>query len=97
MIMAHYLIEYAQAGTDEAREANRSAHIGYRKGLGDRLSLAGPLLDEQDRPTGSITIIQADDRAAAEKLAGDDPYVSLGVFRLVSVRRYRIAAMKPPA
>jgi uncharacterized protein YciI len=95
--MAHYLVEYAQTGGDEARESNRPAHIAYRKGLGARLALAGPLLDEQDRPNGSVVIFEADDRAAAEKVANDDPYVGLGVFKIVSVRRYRVAAMKPPA
>jgi hypothetical protein len=95
--MAHYLIEYAQTGSDEARESNRPSHIAYRKGLGACLALAGPLLDEQDRPNGSVVILEADDRSAAVKLANNDPYVGLGVFKVVSVRRYRIAAMKPPA
>lgn len=95
--MEHFLVEYRELGRPEERARLRPDHIAYRKGLGDRMALAGPLLGEDDEPVGSVVIIQADDLAAAEQAAKVDPYVAAGVFELVSVRRYRIAAMKPPA
>jgi hypothetical protein len=95
--VAHFVIEYADLGAEAAREAGRADHIGYRKGLGPRLALAGPLLDPAGRPTGSLVIVEADDEAAAQALAQADPYVAAGVLELVSLRRYRIAAMVPPA
>lgn len=95
--MAYFLVEYGELGNATAREEKRADHIAYRKGLGAAMPLAGPLLDEDGQPTGSVVIIAAEDEAAAERLAGRDPYVAAGVFELASVRRYRIAAMKPPA
>lgn len=95
--MAHFVVEYADRGDESVREAGRADHIGYRKGLGPRLALAGPLLDADGRPTGSLVIVEADDEAAAQALAQADPYIAAGVLELVSVRRYRIAAMVPPA
>lgn len=94
--MAHFLAEYRELGNPAAREAHRAAHIAYRKGLGTTMALAGPLLDEAEQPTGSVIIIEAPNRAAAEAMAIADPYLAAGVFALVSVRRYRIAAMYPP-
>lgn len=94
--MPHFLVEYVELGDASAREEKRGEHIAYRKGLGAAMALAGPLLDEDGRPTGSVVILEADDEAAAEKLALADPYIGAGVLELVSVRRYRIAAMKPP-
>jgi uncharacterized protein YciI len=38
--------------------------------------LAGPLLDDGGQPVGSVVIIDAPDRAAAETLARADPYVA---------------------
>lgn len=94
--MAHFLVEYVELGDAAAREAKRGEHIAYRKGLGAAMALAGPLLDDDGQPTGSVVILEAEDEAAAEKTALADPYIGAGVLELVSVRRYRIAAMKPP-
>jgi uncharacterized protein len=95
--MAHFLVEYVEKGNAAAREEHRAAHIGYRTQLGARLALAGPLLDEAGKPTGSVVILEAVDRAEAEHVAREDPYVGRGVLDLASVRAFRIAAMKPPA
>lgn len=94
--MGHFLVEYAEAGDRDAREAHRAEHIRYRKGLGDRLALAGSLLDAEGGPDGSVVILEADDLEVATEIANGDPYVALGVLTLRSVRPYRIAAMKPP-
>jgi hypothetical protein len=95
--MAHYLVEYRELGNPAKREAKRGEHIAYRKGLGSAMALAGPLLGDGDNPVGSVVIIEAETDADARTIAKADPYVANGVFELVSVRRYRIAAMKPPA
>jgi len=95
--VAHFLVEYRELGNPAEREAKRPEHLAYRKGLGAAMPLAGPLLDEDERPIGSIVILEAEDMEAAEAMAASDPYVTSGVLALVSVRRYRIAGMKPPA
>ena len=94
--MPHFLIEYRELGNAEGRGRLRSEHIDYRKGLGGAMALAGPLLGQDDKPVGSIVIIEANDQVAAENIAVADPYVSAGVMECVSVRKYRVAAMKPP-
>lgn len=95
--MAHFLVEYRDLGNAAVREARRGDHIGYRKGLGGLMPLAGPLLGDDGAPVGSVVIVEAADRRSAETLAAADPYVAAEVFELVSVRPYRIAAMTPPA
>jgi uncharacterized protein len=94
--LAHFLVEYIDIGTSERREQHRSEHIAYRKGLGGTMCLAGPILDDAGTAIGSLVILEADDRAAAEELAKRDPYLAAGVLKLSSVRGYRIAAMKAP-
>ena len=94
--MAHFLVEYAELGNAAAREEKRGEHIAYRKGLGSAMALAGPLLDDGGSAIGSVVILEAEDEDAAEKLALADPYIAADVLELVSVRRYRIEAMKPP-
>jgi uncharacterized protein YciI len=94
--MPHFLVEYIDVGASRAREQHRSEHIAYRKGLGGAMCLAGPILDDAGAAIGSLVILQADNRAAAQLLATRDPYVAAGVLELSSVRGYRIAAMKVP-
>ncbi|WP_165793663.1 YciI family protein [Hyphococcus luteus] len=95
--MPHFLVEYEELGNPEAREEKRADHIAYRKGLGEKMPLAGPLLDDQGDPNGSVVILEAENLKDASDLAASDPFVGHGVLRLVSVRPFRIAAMKPPA
>lgn len=95
--MAHFILEYADTGDATGREACRADHIAYRKRLGERLALAGPVLDDAGTATGSVVILEAADRAEAERLALQDPYVANGVLQLASLRPFRIAAMKPLA
>lgn len=94
--MSHYLVEYRELGNPAERERLRGEHVAYRKGLGQAMALAGPLLGADDQPVGSVVIIEAADQAAAEQTASADPYVGAGVLECVAVRKYRIAAMKPP-
>ena len=92
--MPHFLVEYRQSGTAEARTQYRADHIGYRKSFGDRMPLAGPLLDDAGESIGSLIILEVADKAAATEAATGDPYVKNGVLELVSVRPFRIAAIK---
>jgi hypothetical protein len=94
IIMPHFIVEYRQGGTQDARERHRAEHIAYRKSFGDRMPLAGPLLDDNETPIGSLIILEAADKSAAIAAARGDPYVKAGVLELVSVRPYRIAAIK---
>lgn len=92
--MAHFIVEYADLPeSGPAREAHRGAHIAYRIGLGEKMLMAGPLLDDAGQSVGSLVLVEADDRQAAEETALRDPFMAHGVFRLVSVRPYRVAAI----
>lgn len=92
----HYLVRYDQTGDAALREEWRGAHIAYRKGLGDALLLAGPILDDGDNPAGSVVIIAAEDEREAAAIVGNDPFVEAGLLTALSIEQIRIAAMKAP-
>ncbi len=98
--MPHFVVEYYD-GTDvaEARARLREDHIAYRRALGARMVMAGPLLQDFDGspPFGSLVVIEAADRTEAVRIATEDPYVQGQVFQGVRVYGYRIAAFNPPA
>ena len=93
--MTHFLVEYREIGSPQQRAAHREEHIAYRKGIGEGMPLAGPILDEAGNSVGSLVILEAADLRDASRIATSDPYVAAGVLELVSVRSYRIASLKP--
>ena len=71
------------------RLATREAHLAYLAGFGDQLKLAGPLLDVEGRPSGSLLVFEAESLIEAERFAAGDPYAQAGLFEQVDVRGFR--------
>ncbi len=79
------------------RDRLRPEHIAFRKGLGAALALAGPLLDDENGPVGSVIIVAGESRAAVAALATEDPFVKAGVLTIKSITPMRIAMIAPDA
>jgi len=71
------------------RQANRPDHVAYLEGAGETLCLAGPFLDADGQPIGSLLVVDVADRAAAEAFAAGDPYAKAGVFASVTITAFR--------
>lgn len=68
----------------QTRMDTRPAHLEYLKS-GDAVVHAGPLIGDDDKPNGSIIILDLPDRAAAEAWAAADPYAQAGLFASVEI------------
>ena len=78
---------FAMIGRDgpgglELRAKHRPAHIERLDSIAAAggISHAGPLLDEEGKPVGSLILFKADDLTDARAFASEDPYVIEGVF-----------------
>lgn len=76
----------------DLRMDTRPAHLDYFAAYGPRALLAGPMLDDNDKPNGSILIIEADDHAEAQKFAENDPYAKAGLFESTEIQPMKLAA-----
>ena len=74
----------------DLRTRTRDAHLAWLAGEGDRVKLGGPWMDDSGRSIGSLLIIEADDLAAAQAWASDDPYAKAGLFAHVAVGGWRL-------
>lgn len=74
------IINKDKPGVLETRLAERPKHVDYLKGLGAQLVLAGPFLDADGNPCGSLVVVKADDLAQAKAIAAADPYVGADMF-----------------
>lgn len=84
-------------GKLQVRKDTRPAHLAYLNELGGQLALAGPFLDDDGNPCGSLVIICAATLEEAEAIAARDPYVAAGLFETSSVRPWNWAINPPEA
>jgi len=81
------------------RMDTRPAHLDHLNKLNveGTLKMAGPFLDDEGKPSGSLVIVEAEDMAAARALAEADPYYQAGLFEKVEVKPYNWVFNKPGA
>ncbi|NHN84901.1 YciI family protein [Acetobacter musti] len=76
-------------GLFETRSATRGDHLAYLKTYAARIQFAGPMMGPDGRPSGSMILLEAPDKASAEGFAESDPYAKVGLFESVIVRPLR--------
>ncbi len=86
--MLYVLICEDKDDSEELRKSVRADHLEYIKNFDVRF--AGPMLaDDEATMIGSIIVLEAADRAAAEMFADSDPYQLAGLFARVTIRPFR--------
>ena len=82
-------------GALDLRAQTRPDHLDYWKSQGEIFLAAGPFLDADDKPNGSMIIVEAPDLISAQHLAASDPYVLKGVFQSHTTQRWNWLFGKP--
>ncbi|RJG43471.1 MULTISPECIES: YciI-like protein [unclassified Mesorhizobium] len=72
----------------QLRLDTRPEHVTFLNGLNDAgtLKFAGPFLDDDGKPCGSLVVVEAADKAAATEISGNDPFAKAGLFESVEVQ-----------
>ena len=79
----------------ELRAATRGEHLAYLEAALAHVVMAGPLLDDDGQPIGSMLLMDFPDRKAAVGFAAEDPYARAGLFASVAVTPWRQVFPKP--
>lgn len=95
--MIYILLCKDKAGHLQTRIDNRPAHLEYIAGLdaSGRLHFAGPFLDHDGKPNGSMVAVEAADESEAREIAAGDPYAQADLFEAVEVRPWNWIFNKP--
>ena len=94
--MLYALICTDKPGSLAARKANRAEHLAYLKSLGDTLVVAGPFTEaDGETMNGSLIVVEAPSREAAETIAAGDPFAKAGIFASVDIRPWLWTLNKP--
>lgn len=86
------LIGWDAPDTASLRQEHRPEHLAGLNALvaAGRLRQAGPLLDTEGNPSGSLVVFEADSLAAAQAFAAADPYITNGVFARYEVHETKV-------
>ena len=81
----------------QVRLDNRPAHVDYLNGLNAKgvLKFAGPFLDADGKPNGSLVALEVDGKPEAEAIAANDPYALAGLFERVDIKPWSWVFNKP--
>ena len=77
----------------QVRMDTRAAHLDHLKAVRSHIFAAGPTLDNDGKPNGSLIIVEYDDIAEAQALADTDPYKAAGLFERVTVQPWNKIAL----
>ncbi len=74
----------------QLRMDTRPAHLEWLGGLNaeGKIKQAGPLLDGDGKPMGSLVVIVAENADEAKAMAAADPYAKAGLFASVDIRPF---------
>lgn len=89
--MLFAMIAKDKPGNSEQRTAVRPVHLDHLKSLGNKLVLAGALLNDAGVPEGSLMVLEAEtvEEATAGFLA--DPFIAAGIFASYEIKPWRLA------
>ncbi len=93
--MLFALICTDKPGHLQVRMDTRAAHLAFLTDLAKDLKAAGPFLGDDSKPVGSLVIINADDKPAAEAIAAMDPYAVAGLFSSVEIKPWNWLIKNP--
>ncbi|MGV3549171.1 YciI-like protein [Rhizobium sp.] len=86
-------------GALQLRLDTRPPHVEWLNGLNaaGTLAFAGPFLDGEGNPNGSLVVVKAETLAEAKAISAADPYAKAGLFASVEVRAWNWVFNKPEA
>lgn len=88
--MPHFAIHCIdKPDSGDLRSATRADHLAHLESVIDDVLVAGPLLDLEGKPIGSLLIIDFAERKDAVAFAAADPYALAGLFASVAVTAWR--------
>ena len=88
-----------KTGALQVRLDTRPEHVDYLKGLNEagKLAFAGPFLDADGKPNGSLVVVKAETIEEARTMAENDPYAKAGLFETVEVKAWNWVFNNPEA
>ena len=84
-----------KTGALDVRLANRPDHLKFLGDLGSQVKAGGPFTDDHGELTGSMIVIEADNRTEVEAIVARDPYTKADLFQSVEITPWKWVIKNP--
>ena len=64
-------------------------HLDYLKKINNQVLLAGPMINKNQNPKGSILILNFENKEKLKKFLKADPYVKVGLFEEITIENFK--------
>ena len=71
------------------RLSTREKHLKYLNKFKKKIMLAGPILDENKNPIGTVLILYFDDLEQVNDFLKNDPYTQVQLFKKISILEFK--------
>ena len=71
------------------RLSTREKHLKYLNKFKKQIMLAGPILDENKNPIGTVLILYFDDLEQVNDFLKNDPYTQVKLFKKISILEFK--------
>jgi uncharacterized protein YciI len=88
-----------KTGALQVRMDTRPVHVEWLNKINAEgtLAFAGPFLNADGKPNGSLVVVKAETMEEASAIAAADPYAQAGLFASVDIRPWNWVFNKPEA
>ncbi|MDM0050340.1 YciI family protein [Variovorax sp. J22R115] len=87
--MPFIILAHDKPNSERLRAKLRSEHLAYLSARKGQMLAGGALLDQDGKSIGGMIIVDTEDRAAAERFVGEDPFTTGGVFGAIQILTWR--------
>ncbi len=87
--MAYILTCIDKKNSLDLRLSTREKHIKYLKSIKEKLILAGPILDNNQDPEGTVLVLDFDTIEQVTVFLQNDPYSKVNLFKSVKIIKFK--------
>ena len=87
--MTYLVTCYDKKDSLNLRLSTREKHLKYLNKFKKQIMLAGPILDENKNPIGTVLILYFDDLEQVNDFLKNDPYTQVQLFKKISILEFK--------
>ena len=87
--MTYLVTCYDKKDSLNLRLSTREKHLKYLNKFKKKIMLAGPILDENKNPIGTVLILYFDDLEQVNDFLKNDPYTQVQLFKKISILEFK--------
>ena len=87
--MTYLITCHDKADSLDLRLSTREKHLNYLNNFKEQIMIAGPILDENKNPIGTVLVLNYDKLEQVNDFLKKDPYNQVNLFKKISILEFK--------